>query len=196
MKRTMIIAGLLAALVSPAAPAQEVLSQYTTFDRDLDCALLARSAGEGDWADWVCPGYRGYPVFVRYTDGRETVTYGYMEAAGMPTITPFNEASGTVEWRIRAEGEAAYPFAAIQRWFISHPEGVDDGAIRELLVVSKVGQPLEGAACAVAFLPATGNPSANQDARDIADRDAPDFVCGSDPVQVDPALDTMISAQR
>lgn len=188
--RITLVAGL---LLAGNASADEVSSAYTTFDRAADCALIASSRDEGDWADFVCPGYRGYPIFIRYTDGRETVTYGFATEAGMPSIMPFNEANATVEWRLRHDGEAAFPFAAIQRWMLSHPEGVD--AINEILVVSRVGQPMEGGACAVAFIPATGNALANEQAREIADASAESFNCGADAIALDPALRGMVARQ-
>lgn len=196
MKIRLFLAAALTAISVESTLAQELSSEYTTFDRERDCAVISKSVEEGDWADFVCPGYRGYPILIRYGDGRETVTYGYATEAGMPNITPFNEANGTVEWRILTEGETAHPFAAIQRWHISHSEGVDDAAVREILVVSRVGQPMEGEACAVAFLSATGNPNANQDARDIADSRARDFTCGSDRPDVDEALENMVAPPR
>lgn len=190
IKTIALVAGL---VLAGNASANEVLSEYTTFERDLDCALIAASREEGDWAEFVCPGYRGYPVFIRYSDGRETVTYGFATETGMPNIMPFNEASGTVEWRLRSDGQAAFPFAAIQRWTLIHPEGID--AVDEMLVVSRVGQPMEGGACAVAFIPATGNPAANEQAREIADARAESFTCGSDAIEIDLSLQGMIAPQ-
>lgn len=191
MKPTML--GIMIATFPGAAVAQ-IDSAYTQFDRDRDCALVARApGGESDWAHFVCPGWKGYPFVIRYGDVRETITYGFAAGNGMPGILPFNAAHDTVEWRLRADGEARYPVAAIQRWFVADASG--DIEAHQILVVSKVGAPGEGDACAIAFLSATGNPAANREARRIADERAQSFDCGLDSPWIEESIAGMISGR-
>lgn len=153
----------------------QVRSEYTRYDANTDCTMIDAAREEGDWADLVCPGFGGYPFVIRATDGRESVTYGFATDSGMRTFGPFNYANGTVEWRIAVERAIARPFAAIQRWYIADTNGE---WARQLLVVSRVGQPDGGGACPVAYVATTEG--ANERAREYADSLAPDFICGSD----------------
>lgn len=193
MKERLTATGLLLAAMTSFAFSGDNSSEYTRLDRESDCTVIAASSGEGDWAHYVCPGYGGYPFVIRYGDLRETITYGFATEGGMPNILPFNEAGPTIEWRMHEADGGRYPFAAIQRWFVSHPEGMD--AIEEMLVVSRVGQPDGGGACAVAFIPASGNPQANEQARKIADQRAQSFECASDRVEVDPDLTGIVAVR-
>ncbi len=70
------------------------------------------------------------------------------------------------------EGERFRPFATILRykWDSDNGEG-------STLVITKLGR---DDACHVAYVDATGNPKANEQARAIADRDAAKFVCKQD----------------
>ncbi|RDE08405.1 hypothetical protein [Pelagibacterium lacus] len=174
---------LLAALLATPAPAQ-VSSAYTRYTLPDDCTRIAASDGEGDWADFVCPGFGGYPFVIRYGDGRESITYGFATASGMSTFAAFNYANETVEWRIIENGETVRPFAAIQRWRLANSEGE---WAHQMLVVSRVGQPSDGGACPIAFVAPTDG--ANDRARDYADRLADDFHCGTDM----PVIEDLIS---
>lgn len=165
------------ALISlAAAPAMgQAISEYTQYDLEADCSMIARSPdNEGDWADFVCTGHAGYPFVVSSSDGRESVTYGFATDAGMATFAPFNYANETVEWRVRLDRNTERPVAAIQRWFIADQDG---NWTRQLLVVSKVGQPNGGGACAMAYVANTEG--ANERARRLADSLVDGFECGS-----------------
>jgi hypothetical protein len=180
-----VVASALAALVLPAS-AQDMSSEYTKLDQNEDCLVTARAGeGDGDWADLVCPGYGGYPYVIRYGDGRETVTYGFATQSGMNSFAPFNYSNGTVEWLVRAEGDAKRPVAAIQRWFLANGDGAWE---TQILVVSKVGQPEEGSqACVVGYVAAADGASANERARELAGR-AEEFDCDSDAVAIEDAI--------
>lgn len=180
---------LLAALLLIGAPAmagaEQIVSEYTDFDAERYCSTFAAAEeDEGDWANMVCAGYRGYPVIVYYDDARESVFYGFPPdgdlAPAWESFVGFNHAGPKVEWRIaREEGREAV-FATIHRWFVSDP--ADDRRNIEVLVVEKVGQIHGREGCAVGYVVATGNPDANEKARRIADTQARDFVCGDQPV--------------
>ena len=177
-----LLSVLLVALAAAApARAQTMSSVYTEFDTDKSCTVYAEaSEDEGDWANLVCDGWRGYPVMVQYGDLRESLFYGYPTAGDMApaweSFGGFNNAGETIEWRLQQRGENLIPVATIHRWFVSSGEGENT----EVLVVEKVGQPHERDGCAVAYVVATGNPNANEKARGYADNLVDGFACGAD----------------
>ncbi len=184
MTRLCTLASALCLAVMAAAPAhaQAVSSVYTELDGQNTCTVYAAAEeGEGDWANLVCDGWKGYPVFLQYGDARESLFYGYPPAGDMAPVwesfSAFNGAGKTIEWRLRTVGERSIPFATIHRWFVSDPEGGDDV---QVLVVEKVGQPYDRDGCAVAYVMATGNPGSNEKARNYADNLVDGFACGAD----------------
>lgn len=166
-----------------SAAASGVTSEYTQLDTETDCLVVASADdGEGDWADLVCPGYKGYPVLVFYSDLRESLFYGfppeYDRAPDFMSFAGFNRAGPTVEWRLAARGGSSAPFATIHRWFVADPEFPGDDT--EVLVVRKVGQLDNRQGCVVGLVVASGNPNANEQARRVADDQAREFACGAD----------------
>ncbi len=175
----------LLALVACCHPATagEISSAYTDLDPARNCTTFTASAdGEGDWANLVCNGYRGYPILLYTADLRESVFYGFPPggdlAPAWESFSAFNSVGPKIEWRIEKEGATALPFAAIQRWKVSDA-GYPAKDI-EILVVEKIGQIDARDGCAVGLVLATGNPDANAAARKIADETAKDFACGTD----------------
>jgi len=168
-------------LVAGNAGAQEITSAYTELDSEGDCIIFDHQEGE-DWSDLVCSGYKGYPVFLYYSDARETVFYGFPPQDGRPaweSFTSFNTAGPRIEWRIEKIDGREIPFATIHRWFVTtDPE--DSNGHTEVLVVNKVGQIGEWKGCVVGYVSASGNADANDKARQIADERARDFNCGTD----------------
>lgn len=164
------------------AAAQNISSVYTDFDRDKNCITVDHAAeGDGDWATLTCAGYMGFPVVVSYGDARELVFYGFPSSGEDNTwesFQGFNAAGGTVEWRVRKDGDKTISFATIYRWSVADAEDPDKKV--EVLVVEKVGQLAERAGCAVGLVLATGNPQANETARSIADEQAETFACGDE----------------
>lgn len=177
------IAAILFAGFCGAAAAGEISSAYTDIDPEENCSTFASAAeGEGEWANLVCNGWRGYPVLIYSSDLRESVFYGFPPggdlAPAWESFSAFNSAGSKIEWRIESEGQRSVPFAAIHRWSVSaDPENPDKQA--EVLVVEKVGGIHERDGCAVGLVLATGNPKANEEARKIADEQAQSFVCGT-----------------
>lgn len=183
MKR--LPAAALLALASLAPARAEIVSEYTELDVERDCAVVGRAAeGEGDWANFVCPGYKGFPVILSYADARESVFYGFPPEgeAGFvwESFDGFNSSGERIEWRIDRQENSETPFATIHRWTVSRPE--DAEARIEVLVVEKVGSLPERQSCAVGYVVASGNPQANGQARNIADEQARHFACGDQPV--------------
>ena len=164
-------------------PAQaQMSSEYTQIDSQASCTVFAQAEeGDGDWANLVCDGWRGYPVMVQYGDLRESFYYGYPPAGDMAPIwesfSGFNSTGPTIEWRLEQRGENRVPVATIHRWFVSTGEGEDV----QVLVVEKVGQPFERDGCAMAYVMATGNPNSNEKARNYADNLVHGFSCGDQP---------------
>lgn len=182
MNRFFAAACLVFAALAPARA--ELVSEYTDLVAERDCALVGRAAdGEGDWANFVCPGYKGYPVVLSYADARESVFYGFPPEgeAGFvwESFEGFNSSGPTIEWRIDRQEGGEIPFATIHRWTVSHPD--DPDAQIEVLVVEKVGLLPERQSCAVGYVVASGNPQANEQSRNLADEQARDFACGDQP---------------
>jgi hypothetical protein len=184
LRPTVLISALcLAALAQAPAHAQKMSSVYTDLQADKTCTVFAAAEeGDGDWANLVCDGWRGYPVFLQYSDARESLFYGYPPAGDMAPVwesfAGFNASGDTIEWRLEQRGENLIPVATIHRWFVSDPDGGDD---IQVLVVEKVGQPYERDGCAMAYIVATGNENANEKARSYADKLIHGFVCGDQP---------------
>lgn len=178
-----------AALLLSAAPARaEFLSAYSDLDMAKNCTQFAGlDEDEADWGNFVCDGYKGYPVFLYYGDVRESYFYGHAPGGDIaPTwesFSGFNSAGPRIEWRISRDGDRVIPFATIHRWFVSDTEEPEKKV--EVLVVEKVGQPFEREGCAVAYVMATGNQNSNEKARRYADAFARDFACGADQPSID-----------
>jgi hypothetical protein len=169
-----------------AAHAADIASAYTDLDSKTDCVTYAQAEqGDGDWANLVCSGYRGYPVLINYDDARESVYYGFPSddmTAVWESFSAFNGSGPKVEWRIETRGDIAVPYAAIHRRSVSNPE--DEKKSIDVLVVAKVAQPEQHEGCTIGLVLATGNPQANDQARKLADEKAKTFACGKDKREV------------
>ncbi|RVD12710.1 MAG: hypothetical protein EOS73_24830 [Mesorhizobium sp.] len=166
-----------------AAQADGISSAYTDLDSKKDCVTYAQAEeGDGDWAELACSGYRGYPVLIAYDDARESLFYGFPPGGDMTTVwesfSGFNSSGAKIEWRIETTGDKAVPYAAIHRRSISNPE--DEKKPTEVLLVAKVGHMGARDGCTVGLVLATGNPTANDQARKLADDKARTFACGKD----------------
>lgn len=182
MRNTLIGLAVLAGF-SPAAGG-EIASAYTELDLGRDCAIVAAAGpDDGDWQDFVCSGWRGYPVLLSIADLRSSAFYGFPPTGDRPfeTFAAFNSAGARIEWRIESDGDRSTPFATIHRWTVERAEGQRT----EVLVVAKVGQ-LDGRqGCTVGLVAVPGNPGANEAARRLADERARSFACGTDkPVEI------------
>jgi hypothetical protein len=176
-------------LLAACPPAMaDVTSAYTDLVAEEHCTVFSSAPeDEGDWANLVCNGYRGYPVFVYYGDAREGLFYGFPPdgdlAPAWESFAGFNAAGPKIEWRIDDSGGHPVPFATIHRWFVSN--GDDPDSKTEVLVVERVGQLIDRQGCVVAYVVATGNPGANEKARRFADDVARNFACGADQPAID-----------
>ena len=168
------------------AYAGDIASAYTDLDSKKDCVTYAQAEqGDGDWANLVCSGYRGYPVLINYDDARESVYYGFPSddmTAVWESFSAFNGSGPKVEWRVETKGDIAVPFAAIHRRSVSNPE--DEKKSIDVLVVAKVAQPEQHEGCTIGLVLATGNPQANEQARKLADEKGKTFACGKDKREV------------
>ncbi|MBN9219783.1 MAG: hypothetical protein J0I79_17715 [Mesorhizobium sp.] len=169
--------------LSQAARAADISSAYTDLDSKKDCVTYAQAEqGDGEWADLACSGYRGYPVLIAYDDARESLFYGFPPGGDMTSawesFSGFNSSETKVEWRIETTGDRAVPFAVIHRRTISNAE--DGNKPTEVLLVAKVAQMDARDGCTVGLVIATGNPTANDQARKLADEKAKNFACGKD----------------
>ncbi|MFI0845110.1 hypothetical protein [Mesorhizobium sp. IMUNJ 23232] len=179
--RNLLILLTLAALGLPAGAA-EMKSEYTDIDFEKTCSTFSSNEEGGNFANLVCPGWRGYPVIFYTGDLRESIFYGFPPTGAehvWESFPAFNAAGPKIEWRIEVDGAREVPVATIHRWFVSNdPEDSDKKT--EVLVVEKVGQIGVGEGCTIGLVVASGNPKANETARKIADEQARDFACGAD----------------
>jgi hypothetical protein len=105
------------------------------------------------------------------------------DGPGMPTFGAFNHAGPTVEWRMAQVGGRPVPVAAIQRLHLANGNG---GRSTQTLVVSKVGQPADRAACMMGYVSDHDGAAANRRARRIADG-AATHDCAHDCPVVEPS---------
>jgi hypothetical protein len=140
------------------AGAQEIVSAYTNLEADHHCSVFATAEeGDGDWADMVCSGYRGYPVVIYYADARESIFYGFPPAR---RSRPRGRAS-TLQFCRTPDRMAHREATAREDAFRHDPSLVrqrpDDAEVKtEVLVVEKVGQIMDREGCAVGYVVATG----------------------------------------
>lgn len=178
-------AALVVALAMLGAPASaaEMVSAYTDIDFEKNCSIFAVNEEGGEFANFACAGYKGYPILIYTGDLRESLFYGFPPqgdlAPAWESFSAFNRTGPKVEWRIERDGQRETPVATIHRWFVS-ADPDDSSKEVQVLVVEKVGQVHERMGCAIGLVMATGNPKANETARRIADEQAPGFVCGAD----------------
>jgi len=174
------LAGVLAAIFLVAAPpasAQKIESVYTPLDVR-KCAHVRGRAPE-DYGSWTCKGYGGIAVWVAAGDQWVLVSFGPRakdEPAARQTLASFNSEGRSIEWRVERGTGKPRAFAAILRWntTISDERGTVRG---QVLVVTRLPP---GAVCHVGYVDGRANPNANELAREIADRHARGFRCGTD----------------
>jgi len=167
---------LAAALAAPlaGARAEEISSVYTPLDLS-QCKDVTPEDVKEYGTVWRCPGHDGIDVRVAEGDLRIFVSYGpkaETQTAAYETVPEFNTIGDKLEWRLAKEGGRWKPFATILRftWSVDDKKGAT-------LVVSKLGG---DDACHIAYVEASGNPRANDQARTIADTDARGFICKKD----------------
>jgi hypothetical protein len=161
-------------LFAGQASAAEIESVYTKLDLE-QCKDVTPQDIKDHGSVSICPGYDSIDVRVAEGDLRIFVSYGPNAAnqtATYETIPQFNNIGETLEWRVRREGGKLKPFATILRfsWDV-------DGRRGSTLVVTKLAKT---DACHMAYVEATNNPQANEQARAIADKDAAAFICKQD----------------
>jgi hypothetical protein len=172
--------GIAAALfASAAASAQSIESAYTALETSK--CLHAHGLAPEDYGHWTCKGYGGIAVWVAGGDQRVYVSFGphaKNEPAASQTLSAFNSEGRTIEWRIERGGDGnARPFATILRWNTS---SLDENANQnrgQVLVVTRLAP---GPICHVGYIDGGANPNANELAREIADKHARSFRCGTD----------------
>ena len=180
--RTVLIGimGIAAALVAgTAASAQSIESAYSTFETS-KCPHVRGRAPE-DYGHWTCEGYGGIAVWIAGGDQRVYVSFGphaQNEPAASQTLSPFNSAGGTIEWRIeRGRDGNARPFATILRWNTSTLDENANQIRGQVLVITRLAP---GSVCHIGYVDARENPNANELAREIADKYARSFRCAID----------------
>ncbi len=163
----------LAGMAAPAH-AEEISSAYTALELD-KCKDITPADAKEYGTVWRCQGHDGIDVQVAEGDLRIFVSFGPSadnQTAAQETLPQFNTIAEKLEWRLVEQGGKPTPFATILRygWKV-------DGRSGATLVVTKLGK---DDACHMAYVAASGNPKANEQARAIADKDARNFVCKRD----------------
>ena len=181
MRRTLLAASTLVALLGPAAAGESYSSAYTRIDFEKTCTKLSETE-EGASITLRCKGYGDFPVNYAEGDLRAAVTFGEQPEgyeAPWQSFGPWNRVNTTVEWRLK-DGK---PVATILRWFIDNIDpatgSADPERVGNVLVVSRLagleGQP----GCMVGLVDSRANSDANEIARNVADTIAEGFDCGS-----------------
>ena len=176
MTRLLAFLVTLLAIGTTPALAQQVESFYTDLKLDLCTVLEADDFG----VSWVCPGFRGVPVYVSEGDLRFYVSFGLNadnEPAASQTPPPFNTIGEKLEWRVAKVGGSLQPVATILRYAVSNAQGDDNS---DLLVVTQIAP---GSTCHIAYVDAALNADANELARQAADDLAGSFDCADEPVR-------------
>jgi hypothetical protein len=171
-----LLAVLLATALTRPTPAgaEQISSVYTPLDLGA-CQDVTPADVKEYGTVWRCKGHDGVDVRVAEGDLRMFVSFGpnaEHQTVTYETLPQFNSIGDTLEWRVVRDGGRWTPFATILRysWDV-------DGRKGSTLVVTKLGK---DDACHVAYVEATGNAEANEEARAIADRDARAFTCKKD----------------
>ena len=164
----------LAVTMAGSAQAREISSAYTALELD-KCKDVTPADAKEYGTVWRCEGYAGIDVRVAEGDLRIFVSFGpnaESQTAAQETLPQFNTIAEKLEWRLVEDGGKQTLFATILRygWKV-------DGRSGSTLVVTKLAK---DDACHTAYVAASGNPKANEQARSIADRDARNFVCKRD----------------
>lgn len=162
-------------VISTPASAQGYESVYSSIAVD-DCLMLTPPdlIEEYQGAEWVCAGQNGLVVWVGEGDLRMFLGYGpdgREQCSYTQTMSGFNSAHDTLEWRLRSAGGVTQPIATILRYTVNQPDGQD----REFLVVTKLG----AQSCHMAYVSAS-EANHNVTAREAADRFAESFDCARD----------------
>lgn len=178
------IALLLAALLAmlEAAPAGAVdlhKSQLTSIDLK-QCRQISRHR---DGGAWICPGIKGWPVYIAEGDLRQMMAFGprpERRRSATQSLATFNSVfqgrrRPTVEWRLEQDqGRRLVPYATIVRYHTSR-----DGAKGEALVVTKVDAT---DSCRMAVIDARANPDAMAIARAWAIAEVRKRPCPDEPL--------------
>lgn len=175
---TLAAAGI-AALIAPAAAAQDFESTYTRIDTG--CSEFEHP-DEPVW-ETTCPGYQGWEVLI--ISGEHGSAEGYRSPAGQasdymnpPMRGLFGHYGDVIEWRL----DGGTPFATIHRYYNDTPEMMDPDNAGEwqTLVVTALQPGTPEVACHVAYIDASSLPNANEMARQAADLLASEWFCGID----------------
>ncbi len=182
MRRILLAASTLVALIAAANAADTRSSVYTKLDFKNGCTTTSE-AEEGASITLRCKGYLDHPVNYAEGDLRAAVSFGEQPAgyeAPWQSFGPWNRISETVEWRLK-DGK---PVATILRWFIDNIDpatgSADPTRVGNVLVVSRLAG-LDGKpGCMAGLVDARANSNANEIARNISDTLAEGFDCATD----------------
>ena len=168
------------------ASAQTIESVYSDFDPAQCTVFSAGDPDSGEPRQAVCPGLWGYPVLLQSIEDNNSLYFGFPpEGELVSRWASFLDAGtphGVIEWRVSSQDGRTVPLATILRWFVAVP---DRDKPVEVLVVNKVGLIEEWQGCVVGYVVATGNPGANEIAREIADARGSEPECRGTMPEID-----------
>lgn len=149
---------------------KSIKSVYTFLDLE-NCEVLKTYEESGGQA-LRCKGYQDIPLYVTEGDARFDVDAGVPNSEWTTSGRPFNSIGDTVEWRIH-DGK---PVAIILRY--NFETGTTPQKRSSELAVTSVGRE-DSPGCLIEWVKADAQPNQNTAARQIADRKAESFNCGS-----------------
>lgn len=169
-------ADMAAEVEAEAASPEGFSSAYT----DLDFGQCTITTTDDFGTTWACPGHKGFPMRVRESELRFSLSFGFEaahEKAAEQTPPPVNQLGDRVEWRLKSEAAGQRPVAAIAHYFLKA------GASGEQAEVLAVTQIKEGATCHMAYVDMGKNADAEALARAAADK-AGNFDCSGEPERI------------
>lgn len=166
----------LATVVAVSGPlfADNLESSYSTIDT-IEENCLPPNSELNPTRRFLCEGHNDYKILLGDADLRMSLWFGRFPEESEPTwqsFSSFNYSNTVVEWRLNS----GQPFATITRWFVEPSQSVR----MNVLVVSKVASDPGDASCWVGVIDARQNKNANELARLVADKVAPNFDCSID----------------
>lgn len=168
MRNAVLFAAFAAGLIAPHGALADPKSTYT--EHRYSACPEGKSPEPGVISVRRCSGPAGLAVTYTADDDSAVLTFGKAWTAESVDLGSFYEQTTKIEWRGASSGDPR-PVSAIVRYRV----GQSVGRLNETRLVVYRIEP-SGRSCVMAVV---REPGANQKARDIVDRNASGYRCGS-----------------